>query len=134
MSIPYSDLLKIFVLLVLYCGVIYQAASYFYLFHQNKLEVLNARHMVLSPNYDICDLNYNPYPECKDPVVSCKVTYQKCREIVKSATTTAKGRCDGYIDSYNSCVDTLTNNCNNLRVNIESCVDVIVRLNLDQYK
>ena len=134
MSIPNSDLLKIFVLVVLYCGAIYQAASYFYLFHQNKLDILNARHVVLSPNYHICDLNYNPNPECKDPNASCKVSYQKCLEIVKTATVAAEGRCDGYIDSYNSCLDSLTNNCNDLRINIDSCVNVIVKLELDKYK
>jgi hypothetical protein len=134
MSVPYSDLVRLLVLVALYFGAVYQAASYFYQFDQQKLDILNARHAVLTPNYRICDVSYNPSPECKDPNVKCKVTHQKCLDIVKTATSLAKSKCKGYIESYNSCIDTMNNRCNDLRSNVDSCVIAIVKLELDKYK
>ncbi len=57
---------------------------------------MESRHIKLIPDYSICHAKYNPDPNCKDErklhglktndANSCKITFQKCQEIVKATT------------------------------------------------
>ncbi len=129
MSLSLADYCKVLSLAAIYLYLIAQAARSIYLSKQAQGAALASHYLHLQPLYSSCDAHFK---YCTSTSPQCPLTYEACRSIALSAAKEASGRCRGYIDSYNACIDRGLR-CETDAANARSCLSVMTEKALSPY-